>query len=142
MTLRKLTRLALASGLVLGLVLSVVPASAKDGKKKELKAKLEALPQEYQLWVESVRILISDDELQAFLELEKDYQRDAFIERFWRSRDPYPQTPRNELKERWMSRVEEAKTLFGNLTEDRSRILLLNGIPTARILVNCTELWP
>ncbi|MGB5175213.1 MAG: GWxTD domain-containing protein, partial [Thermoanaerobaculia bacterium] len=136
MTLRKLTRLALASGLVLGLVLSVVPASAKDGKKKELKAKLEALPQEYQLWVESVRILISDDELQAFLELEKDYQRDAFIERFWRSRDPYPQTPRNELKERWMSRVEEAKTLFGNLTEDRSRILLLNGIPTARILVN------
>ncbi len=41
-----------------------------------------------------------------------------------------------------MSRVEEAKTLFGNLTEDRSRILLLNGIPTARILINCTELWP
>jgi len=142
MTFRKPTLSAVALVLSLGLVMSVMPASAKDGEKKEIKEKLAALPEEYQLWVESVQILISKDELKAFLELEKDYQRDAFIERFWRSRDPYPQTPRNELQDRWMARVEEAMTLFGNLAEDRARILLLNGIPTARILINCTELWP
>jgi len=142
MTFRKPTLSAVALVLSLGLVMSVMPASAKDGEKKEIKEKLAALSEEYQLWVESVQILISKDELKAFLELEKDYQRDAFIERFWRSRDPYPQTPRNELQERWMTRVGEAKTLFGNLTEDRSRILLLNGIPTARILIDCIELWP
>ena len=139
---RRLVLFVLALGLGLGLLAAVSPARAKDGEKKEIKAKVEALPEEYRLWVESVRILISDDELKAFLELEKNYQRDAFIERFWRSRDPYPQTPRNELQERWLTRVREAKTLFGNLTEDRSRILLLNGIPTARILINCIELWP
>lgn len=142
MTFRKLSLLALTTVLVLGLLLSVVPASAKDGKKKEMKEKLAALPMEYQLWVESVQILINDEELEAFLELDKDYQRDAFIERFWRSRDPYPQTPRNELKERWMARVNEAKSLFGNLNEDRSIILLLNGIPDARIIIDCIELWP
>ena len=142
MMFRKATFLACTLVVCLGLVVSVAPAAAKDGDKKEIKAKLEALPQEYQLWVESVRALISKDELKAFLELEKDYQRDAFIERFWRSRDPYPQTPRNELQERWMLRVEEAKTLFGNLTEDRSLTLLLNGPPDARILIDCIELWP
>ena len=142
MTFRKPTLSAVALVLGLGLVMTVMPASAKDGEKKEIKEKLAALPEEYRLWAESVQILISKDELKAFLELEKDYQRDAFIERFWRSRDPYPQTPRNELQERWMARVEEAMTLFGNLTEDRSLTLLLNGPPDARILIDCIELWP
>ncbi len=139
---RKWTFLTLALFAGLSLILSVSIATAKDGEKKEIKAKLAALPEEYRLWAESVRILISKDELKVFLALEKDYQRDAFIERFWRSRDPYPQTPRNELQERWMARVREAKTLFGNLTEDRSHILLLNGLPDARILIDCIELWP
>jgi len=142
MKARKWTFLTLALFAGLILILSVSIATAKDGEKKEMKAKLAALPEEYRLWAESVRILISKDELKVFLELEKDYQRDAFIERFWRSRDPYPQTPRNELQERWMARVREAKTLFGNLTEDRSHILLLNGLPDARILIDCIELWP
>ena len=41
-----------------------------------------------------------------------------------------------------MARVTEAKSLFGNLDEDRSRVLLFNGPPDARIIINCTELWP
>ena len=127
MMLRKPAYMALALTVGLCLLLSVVPASAKKGEKKEIQERIAALPTEYRLWIESVRILLTDEELEAFLELEKDYQREAFIERFWRSRDPYPQTPRNELQERWMARVTEAKSLFGDLNEDRSRVLLFNG---------------
>ena len=44
-------------------------------------------------------------EREAFLALAQDYQRDAFIRRFWQVRDPFPQTARNELEERWEERV-------------------------------------
>ena len=73
----------------------------KKSKKKVRKAALAALPSQYQLWLESVDLIMSKEELDSFLELNKDYQRDAFIERFWKARDPYPQTPTNEARERW-----------------------------------------
>src|SRR5262245_50646253 len=90
-----------------------------------------------------VDILISDDERRAFLALEEDYQRDAFIDNFWKSRDPYPNTTRNELKEKWEGRIDEAFANFGSLDDERARFLLLNGPPAARIVARCsTVTWP
>lgn len=109
---------------------------------KKTKEQIANLPAQYRLWLQSVDLLITKEEKKAFLELKKDYQRDAFIERFWSFRDPYPQTLRNELKERWISRTEEALSMFGRLDEDRSRTLLLNGSPEVRIEIKCTEVWP
>ncbi|HEY4562184.1 MAG TPA: GWxTD domain-containing protein, partial [Thermoanaerobaculia bacterium] len=60
----------------------------------------------YQAWLEEVAPLISAKERTAFLGLQKDYQRDAFIRRFWDVRDPFPQTPVNELRVRWEQRAE------------------------------------
>src|SRR5262245_47687259 len=37
--------------------------------------------------------LMSERERQVFLQLKQDYQRDAFVRRFWEVRDPFPQTP-------------------------------------------------
>ncbi|MDX1383513.1 MAG: GWxTD domain-containing protein, partial [Thermoanaerobaculia bacterium] len=130
------TLAALAVGL-LALALLAVPTAAK---KKD--PRLEALPPQYLAWLDSVALLISDEERDTFLDLEQDYQRDAFIERFWRIRDPYPDTTRNEMKEQWDGLLTEAMDLFGSLEDVRSEILLLNGIPDGRIEFRCSGiLW-
>jgi Ca-activated chloride channel homolog len=117
----------------------------KSGKmsRREQNAAIKALPQKYRDWLAEVDVLITNDEKTTFLRLEKDYQRDAFIKRFWEVRDPIPNTPRNEFLDRWNDRVEEAKARFGGLTDERSRILLLNGEPAAIFVSTCgTILWP
>ncbi len=120
------------------------PASEKPKKlsRAEQKKRLAALPHAYKAWLDEVEVLITPDEKSAFLLLDKDYQRDSFIERFWQVRDKYHLGGRSAFHEQWDARVEEAKTQYGNIKEDRSRILLLNGPPGARIISNCQILWP
>ena len=55
-------------------------------------------------WFDGVAPLITAREREAFLRLANDADRQAFIQRFWEVRDPYPETPRNEAKERWEAR--------------------------------------
>jgi Ca-activated chloride channel family protein len=119
--------------------------SERSGKmsRREQRAAIEKLPQPYQDWLAEVDVLITKEEKTAFLRLGKDYQRDAFIKRFWEVRDPIPGTPRNEFLDRWNERAEEAKARFGSLADDRSRVLLLNGAPAATYVSTCsTLLWP
>ncbi|MFP5287820.1 MAG: GWxTD domain-containing protein, partial [Thermoanaerobaculia bacterium] len=103
----------------------------------------EPLPEKYRAWLEEVEVLITEEERTAFLALSQDYQRDAFIDRFWQVRDPKPRTPRNELREAWAVRVPEARQRFGDLKDARARVLLLNGIPDEVMLSGCPAvLWP
>ncbi len=111
----------------------------EDEKAKKVKKK--DLPEQYQLFLDTVDLLISKAELKAFLAIEKNYQRDAFIERFWAERDTYPDTARNEYRERWMARAEEAFRITGDLTDERAKVLLLNGLPDALVDYDCHELW-
>jgi Ca-activated chloride channel family protein len=133
--------------ILLALLAAAPPAARADkqgrARKAEL-AKLEAaLPQVYKDWLEEVAVMITDEERETFLRLEKDYQRDAFIERFWQVRDPYPDTPRNELRDSWNERVAEARQTFGTLEDERARIFLLNGPPGLRQADTCgILLWP
>ena len=124
--------------------LAAVPAAAKPSRA-ERKAEREAiakLPQKYRDWLQVVDLLITDEELATFLALDKDYQRDAFIKQFWAVRDPYKSTARNEFRDRWEANIEQAKALFGNLTDDRARVLLLNGTPNDRLEGHCAGVWP
>ena len=119
--------------------------SEKPGKmsRREQKAAIEKLPQQYKDWLAEVDVLITNEEKTTFLRLDKDYQRDAFIKRFWEVRDPIPGTPRNEFYDRWTDRLEEARERFKTLNDDRSRILLLNGEPASTFVSTCsTLLWP
>lgn len=130
--------LALAPGVAAA---AASPAVSADGTT--MAATEAALPAQYRQWLEEVAVLIRDDERQAFLALGKDYQRDAFIDRFWRERDPYPDTGRNELKERWTERVKEARSRFRRLDDERARALLLNGPPLVSRAVRCrSSFWP
>jgi Ca-activated chloride channel homolog len=109
----------------------------------EERAAVAKLPEKYRVWIEEVDVLLSEEERTTFLALEKDYQRDAFIKRFWEVRDPLPRTARNELKERWDQSVRQARETFQDLTDGRSRVMLLNGPPDERVESDCTLiLWP
>ena len=124
---------------------SLAASAAEKPTRAERRAEKEAiknLPQKYRDWLETVELLISDQELATFLSLEKDYQRDAFIKQFWEARNPY-KTLRNTFQERWEQKVAEARTLFGSLQDDRARMLLLNGPPASRLESRCSSIiWP
>ena len=124
---------------VLALSLSISAFAAPPAQETPVPADLAS---RYQSWLEEVAVLISPHERTAFLGLQKDYQRDAFIRRFWEVRDPFPQTPVNELRARWEPRAEMARERYGNLTDDRARMILLNGEPKEVLSGRCDVLLP
>ena len=98
-------------------------------------------------WLEEVAPLVSEEEREAFLGLGADYQKRAFIEAFWRARDPYPETARTELRERWEANAEEARQRFDDVTGPRARVFIANGPPAEVIPARCgmliqpLEIW-
>lgn len=105
---------------------------------------VELTPEHVQ-WLEDVQLLITDKEREIFEALPRSYQRNAFIERFWQERDPFPDTTRNELKERWIEDLHEVRLRYGDLWEEdhRARIYLLHGEPSwhCRFWKTPRELW-
>jgi VWFA-related protein len=141
---RRLPALPVLLGLLLlALALAAPAATTRKERKAEDKAREEAigkLPEKYRDWLHGVRLIMSEEELDLFVALEKDYQRDAFIERFWAVRDPIKRTARNEFRDDYEARLEWAKRFN---YDDRARILLLNGMPTERFELDCTPtFWP
>ncbi len=109
-----------------------------DAKKRKIPADWSP---EHAKWVREVDLLMTKKEWKTLLTLNEPYQRDGFIERFWKARDPYPDTQRNEFKEQWDRRVEYALETFGDLTQDRSRIVLLNGAPHLHLVNPCPTMF-
>jgi VWFA-related protein len=108
-------------------------AAAPDEAVRHLEAR-------HRQWLELVAPLLSDAERQAFLALDKEYQRDAFIRRFWQVRDPHPETAGNEFEESWEERAELARQRYGDLQgDDRSRMLLFNGEPQSVVQATCLD---
>lgn len=95
------------------------------------------LPARYREWLEEVAPLMTPEERAVFLALQRDYQRQAFLRAFWQARDPYPDSGRNELRERWEERLEMARASYPSLADDRARMLLLNGPPAFRLEARC-----
>ena len=148
---RRASVLALAAGLlfVLGPALAAAQEERQETRKERrerraaLAAAEEALPLEFKQFLGDVHFLISDVEREAFLEVTQDYQRRAWIERFWRVRDPYPDSVRNEFRARWEERLLYVRREFEGPRSDRARMLLLNGEPSGRIAFQCTMVtWP
>ncbi len=115
---------------------TVKGAGADDGEAQ----RLAALPPHYREWLKFVAPLITDEERDYFLAMTEDFRREAFIDGFWRARDPSPKSARNELRDRWLSRVKQALAAYGNLEDGRSLLLLLNGPPGRFVLSNGREI--
>jgi len=102
-------------------------------------------------FLSKVGYIITREERKIFLDL-PETGKDAFIEEFWKRRDPEPGTERNEYKVEYEDRVGKAGSLFrgegrpGWLT-DRGRIFILFGPPSERLTYPmdasgyCREVW-
>ena len=130
--------LAIPTWLLTLALLTAEPAAAA-GKKK----RVGQLPEKYRNWLKEVALIIEKKERKAFLELEQDYQRDKFIEAFWRSRDSNPETPFNEYKNDYYARRTEAESRFHGPLDERGKVYVLNGDPDALFETDCgLLLWP
>jgi VWFA-related protein len=123
--------------ILLVLTVALAPARAADPPKNT--APPADLAPRHAEFLEQVAPLISEKEKEAFLSLRQDYQRDAFIQRFWQARDPYPKTPVNELKTAWDERLVIAKERYQDLKEDRAKILLILGEPARVLRSQCSD---
>jgi GWxTD domain-containing protein len=103
----------------------------KADDKGALKEKLGGV---YKKWLEEdVRWIITDEEVSAFKKLSNNTERDAFIEEFWRKRDPTPDTEENEYKEEHYRRIAYSNEHFAagipGWKTDRGRIWIMYGKP-------------
>ncbi|HEY6447704.1 MAG TPA: GWxTD domain-containing protein, partial [Acidobacteriaceae bacterium] len=113
------------------------PLKRQLSDKERLKQQKELhqeLSDTYKKWLdEDVRWIITDEEKKAFLSLSNDEERDAFIEQFWRRRNPNPDSPENEFREEHYRRIAYANEHFaagkpGWMT-DRGHIYIAFGPP-------------
>ncbi|MFN2455391.1 MAG: GWxTD domain-containing protein [Pyrinomonadaceae bacterium] len=126
---------------LVALALLVAPALAQ---KKQRKAQDD--PQDrarnvkpevkraYKDWLEKdVAYIITDKERAAFKKLQTDEEREAYIEDFWRRRDPDPDTDENEYKEEYYERIAYANEHYASgipgWKTDRGRIYITFGKP-------------
>ena len=118
-------RLAAAAALT---ALACGAAAAQDGMAPRHRAWLE----------EEAVYIIAEPERQAFLRLEGEDLRDAFIEAFWERRDPNPTTAENEYREEHYARIAYANEFYGRDTgragwrTDRGRFHILLGPPRTK----------
>jgi Ca-activated chloride channel family protein len=124
--------------LVFALLAALTPTRSTSNESVGLPAST-SLPTEPLVWLELVAPLITESETAVFQALQHDYQRQAFIDRFWQERDPFPETGRNEFLETWQERVVLAQGRFGNLQEDRAETMLLAGPPHQILVEPCPQ---
>lgn len=116
--------------------LSTFPAPAQQTKRnpeeQPRKVKRE-IKKAYVDWITDVDPILTQSERDAWKKLATDEEREKFIEDFWHSRDPDPDTEENEFKEEFFERVAYANEHFssgkpGRMT-DRGRIYIKFGKP-------------
>jgi Ca-activated chloride channel homolog len=117
-------------------------AGVRKLSRRERKDRIAALGQKYRDFLRDVEPIMLDTELNTFLVLESDAQRDAYIEDFWRRRDPDPRTAYNEFRENYAEALIQVKQEFKNMVSDRSRVYLAQGRPGDRVKADCRLLQP
>ncbi|HEV8237921.1 MAG TPA: VWA domain-containing protein [Thermoanaerobaculia bacterium] len=134
--MHKLTRAALLAAALgfCGWSLVGTPLSA---------AKDATLPARFQKWLDEVALLMSPAERKQFLALKEDARRDAFIEAFWKARDPDPAHPDGSFHRTYYERREQARERFKSLNPDAAKIWILNGEPAEIYRMDCgLAFWP
>jgi Ca-activated chloride channel family protein len=121
-------------------------AAADPGVRKlsrrERKDRMAALGEKHRQFLIDVEPIMHPSELDTFLMLETDAQRDIYITEFWRRRDQMQGTTNHSFRDEYYARLEEVKEQFKNISSDRGRIYLIHGRPTELVKVNCADLVP
>ncbi|HEY7369298.1 MAG TPA: VWA domain-containing protein, partial [Thermoanaerobaculia bacterium] len=123
------------------------PAARAPDKRtlsnKEVKAAIEQQPAKYRDFLNLVSLIITKEEMQVFLQITDNYQKDRFIEAFWRRRSYDPQGLRVNFQEVYIRRVQTAIEQFRNLNNDRAKLFVMQGPPDAILPIDCEDIyWP
>ena len=129
-------RLYKLGGFLLPLLTLVLPAGLLASP---LARAAQELPEKHRTWLEEeVVYIISDRERGAFRDLESVDEWEAFIDAFWRRRDPDPLTPANEFKDEHYRRIAHANRQLGRESAvpgwmtDRGKMYIILGEPRDR----------
>jgi Ca-activated chloride channel family protein len=110
--------------------------------RRERKERIKNLSDKYRQFLTDVEPIMQPSELDTFLILETDAQREIYITEFWRRRDVAQGTTNHRFRDEYYARLETAKEEFKNVSCDRSRIYLIQGEPAERIKVDCRLVQP
>ena len=93
------------------------------------------LPADAQWITSPVRYLLSGDEKKQYAALTSPADREAFVEKFWKSLDPTPDSPENEFRSEFERRVAFSDANFATekmtgRETDRALIFTFLGLPT------------
>jgi len=108
--------------------------------RRERKEKISALNVRFQDFVADVEPILQPTELDTFLTLETDAQRDAFVEDFWRRREIMHGSSNRAFRDMYYARLEVAKAQFRKISSDRSKMFLLHGPPQQVVRGECASL--
>ncbi len=86
--------------------------------------------------LDHIKVIATDQERKTANDLESLDEKRQFLMSFWRKRDTSPETPANEYKQEYYSRLQYAKERYGNnfnegWKTDRGHIILRYGIPSS-----------
>jgi Ca-activated chloride channel family protein len=110
--------------------------------RRERKDRIKNLSDKYRQFLNDVDPILNPAELDTFLILETDPQREIYITEFWRRRDVAHGTTNQAFREQYYERLETVKEQFTNASSDRGRIFLIHGQPDERIKIDCRLLQP
>ena len=120
------------------LLVSNKPLTGKERKKL-----LAEIPEKYRQFLTDVEPIITEVERDTLLKLGEDYQREHFIDDFWRRRSLAPDGMRIAFRDIYELRLQQAKDRFRNTNTDQGRIYLVNGPPDGIRKVDCQDVyWP
>lgn len=110
--------------------------------RREKKDRIAKLPDSHREFLKDVEPIILPREIDTFLMLESDAQRDLYIEEFWKRRDSDTLTARNEYRDNYAELLIEAKEKFKYMTSERTRVYLTRGRPAEIADIDCRLLVP
>ena len=116
------------------------PERLRKLSKRERATRVAKLDVRHQDFVSDTEPIMLGPELDTFLSLDTEAQRDSFIDDFWRRRDAMQGTTNRAFKETYYQRLEVAKAQFKNVKNDRARIFLLHGPPDEGLRADCARL--
>ncbi len=110
--------------------------------RRERKERMAKLSEQYQQFLIDVEPIMQPTELDTFLLLESDAQRELYTDDFWRRRDKSQGTTNHAYRDLYYARLETVKERFRVVSSDRSRIFLMRGEPDEVVGCDCKLLVP
>jgi len=148
-------RSAAASLLLLALCVGdaaqTLPPPAAQGvvklSRRERKERMAKLADHYRQFLIDVEPIIQETEVDTFLILESDAQRDLYIDDFWRRHDLTESMPTGSFRQVYYDRIATVKERYRSVNTDRARAYLIHGEPSELLdldrceLLQPLELW-